>query len=257
MIERAHAPRIPRIGLALVLAACALAAADDLPKAENLLDKFIEVTGGKTAYGKLHNMVMTGTMEFKPMGLKGKLSAYATEPDKFYMEITLDGVGKIQNGSNGELAWGNSAMQGPRIEEGDERAETLLHNRFNSYLVWRDLYKSVETAGVETVDGKACYKVVLIPKAGKPVTHWYDKETNLLLKMSMVAKSPMGEMQSESMFSDYGEADGILLPRKMLTHVATMDMVMTIDSIRHNTEIPMGTFDIPEGVQALLKKQAK
>ena len=40
---------------ALVLgAAGALAAADDLPKADTILDKYVEVTGGKAAYAKIH-----------------------------------------------------------------------------------------------------------------------------------------------------------------------------------------------------------
>src|SRR5262245_42002184 len=110
----------------LALTACCLAAADDLPKGEAILDKYVEVTGGKAAYAKIHSTTTTGTVEFKAMGLKGKMIEYASEPDKRYTEIELAGVGKIQEGSNGEVAWGLSAMQGPRIKEGDERAETLL-----------------------------------------------------------------------------------------------------------------------------------
>ena len=47
------------------------------------------------------------------------------------------------------------------------------------------------------------------------------------------------------------------MPHKVVSNVATMEMVMTMDSVEHNAEIPKGTFDIPEAVQALLKKQTK
>jgi hypothetical protein len=247
------APRSLRIGVALCFAS-ALARAADLPKAETILDKYIEVTGGKASYAKLHTEITTGTIEFKAMGLKGKMTAYAAEPDKRYSEITLEGVGKIQEGSNGDVAWNLSAMQGPRLKDGDEKAESLLQARFNADLAWRDLYDKVETVGVETVDGKECYKLVLTPKSGAPITRWYDKQTNLMVKMSMTAKTPMGEIESDSVVSDYRKEGDILVPHKMLTKVATMELSTTIESIQHNAEIPKDRFDLPDEIKALVKK---
>ena len=200
----------------LVSAASALAAADDLPKAETILDKYIEVTGGKAAYAKIHNEVSTGTMEFAAMGLKGELVSYSAEPDKRLAEFTLPGVGKLLDGANGEVAWATSAMQGPRIKEGDERAEALVESQFNADAHWRDVFKSAETVAIEAVDGKDCYKVVVTPKAGNPITRWYDKQSNLLVKSSMIAKSPMGEIEAVSTFSDYRKEGDLLVPHKVV-----------------------------------------
>jgi hypothetical protein len=242
------------IGLILALTAGVLAAADDLPKGETVLDKYLEVTGGKAVYSKIHNEMTTGTMEFKAMGLKGKMTSYAAEPDQRYTEINLDGIGKIQEGSNGEVAWGMSAMQGPRLKEGDEKAETLLQAKFNPDLSWRDLFKSAETVGVDTVDGKECYKVLLTPKSGTPITKWFDKQSNLLVKMSLTSKSPMGEIQSDSTFSDYRKEGDVLVPHKVVSHVATMELVMTVDSVQYNADIPKEKFEVPAEVKALMKK---
>ena len=68
-MNRSLRPRTMKIGLALAFAG--VLAAADLPKGETLLDKYIEVTGGKAAYAKIHSEMMTGTMEFPAMGLKG------------------------------------------------------------------------------------------------------------------------------------------------------------------------------------------
>ena len=35
----------------------------------------------------------------------------------------------------------------------------MLSARFNAELNWRDIFKEVKTTGVDTVDGKECYKV--------------------------------------------------------------------------------------------------
>jgi hypothetical protein len=242
-----------RVGIALAFAS-ALFAADDLPKAETILDRYVEVTGGKAAYSKIHGLVVNGTTEFKTMGMKGKMTIYSAEPDKAYSEIELAGIGKIQEGSNGDVAWGMSAMQGPRVKEGDERAEALLHAKFNAELNWRDIFKSAETAGAETVDGKTCYKVILTPKSGPPVTKWFDKDSGLLLKMTMTSKTPMGEIQSDSAYSDYRKEGDVLVSHKQVTHVATMELVMSIDSVQTNPEIPKDKFDPPAEVKALIKK---
>jgi outer membrane lipoprotein-sorting protein len=229
-------------------------AADDLPKGDAILDKYVEATGGKAAYSKLHSQVVTGTTEFKAMGMKGKMTVYTAEPDKHYSEMELAGIGKIQEGSNGDVVWSYSAMQGPHIKEGDERAESLLQGKFNAEVNWRDIFKSAETTGTDTIDGKTCYKVVLTPKQGPVMTRWFDKDSGFMVKSSMTSKTPMGEVQSETMYSDYRKEGDLTVAHKMNTKVATMELSMTVDSVQTNPEIPKDKFDPPDQVKALMKK---
>ena len=251
-MNRSLRPRTMKIGLALAFAG--VLAAADLPKGETLLDKYIEVTGGKAAYAKIHSEMMTGTMEFPAMGLKGKLTAYSAQPDKQYFEVAIEGIGKMQEGSNGDAAWANSAMQGPRLKEGAEKAESLLKAKFNADLNWRDLFKTAETVGVETVDGKECYKVVLTPKTGNPVTRWYDKDSNLMVKVSSITASPQGNIQTDTSVGDYRKEGDVLWPHKMIVKAGPMEFRMTIDSVQQNPEIPKDRFEIPDEVKALLNK---
>ena len=251
-MKRSLRPRTMKIGLALAFAG--VLAAADLPKGETLLDKYIEVTGGKAAYAKIHSEMMTGTMEFPAMGLKGKLTAYSAEPDKQYFEVALEGIGKMQEGSNGDAAWANSAMQGPRIKEGGEKTESLMRAKFNAELNWRDMYKTVETVGTETVDGQECYKVVATPKSGNPKTLWYGKDSNLVVKMSAVTATPQGDIQSDTTVSDYRKEGDVLVPHKMSIKAGPMEIAMTVDSMQINPEIPKNTFDVPDEVKALIKK---
>lgn len=240
-----------------LLFAAALGAADDLPKGETILDKYIEVTGGKAAHAKVKSDVSSGEMTLGAMGLKGKVMSYSQSPDKRVVEITLEGIGKISEGSNGEIAWSHSAMQGPRLKEGDEKAEALLQGKHNADSQWRDLYTSAETKGVESVDGKECYKVVVTPKSGKPQTRWYDKQSGLLLKMVMTSRSPMGEIEVESFLSDYRKEGELLLPHKISNKMAGQEIAMTIDKVEQNVEIPKDRFEPPAEVKALIKPAAK
>ena len=249
------APALKRsawIGAALLLSAASVpAAADDLPKGDAILDKYIEVTGGKAAYARIHNEVSTGTMEFAAMGLKGPLVSYTAEPNKRVTEMTLPGVGKVLDGTNGEVAWTTSAIQGPRIKEGDERAEALVEAQFNADARWREVFKSAETVGIEAVNGKDCYKLVVTTKAGSPITRWYDKQSNLLLKSSMIAKSPMGDLEAVSTYSDYRKEGDLLLPHKVTANAAGVQLVMTIEKMEYNVDLPKDRFDLPADIKAL------
>lgn len=240
--------------LGLLLSAGALYAADELPKGETILDKYIEATGGKAAYEKVKSDISTGTMTFVAMGLKGAMVSYAQAPDKRLVEVSLEGIGKISEGVAGGMAWSMSAMQGPRVKEGDEKAESLRQARYNADLNWRDIYKSAETTGSETVDGADCYKVVLTSKDGKTTTRWYDKKTGLITKMSMSQKSPMGEIQVEIFPSDYRKEGDILMPHKVLSKLAGQELSMTIDKVEQNASIPPEKFEPPAEVKALMKK---
>jgi hypothetical protein len=241
-------------GAGLALAFSAVLAAADLPTGETILDKYIEVTGGKDAYSKIHSEITTGNIEINPMGMKAKMVSYAAEPDKKYMEMDLAGMGKMQEGSAAGVAWSLSAMQGPQVKEGDEKAEALLQSKFNSDLNWRSIFTSAETVGVEQVNGKDCYKVVVKPNMGADQTRWYDKESNLLVKVKMTVKSAMGEVETESTTSDYRKEGDILMAHKAVTKMATMELVTTVESVVHNPEIPAEKFDLPTEIKALLKK---
>jgi hypothetical protein len=238
---------------AVVLATGARAPAADLPKAETILDKYIEVTGGKAAYEKNHSELSTGSMEFVGKGIKGTVSSYRAEPDKSYTEVDIQGIGKVKEGSDGKTAWSLSAMQGPRIKDGDERASSIQAARFNAELHWRDVY-TAETKGVEQVDGKDCYKVQLTPKEGMAITRFYDKESNLLVKMVMTVKSPMGEMPVESYVGDYRKEGGILMAHKVTQKAMGQEIAITIDSVKYNAEIPKDKFEPPDEIKAMMKK---
>jgi zinc protease len=245
------------IGVALLVSAAgaSLMAADDLPKAETILDKYISVTGGKAAYEKRHSEMTVETMEFTAQGIKAKVTSWRAEPNFSYTETELTGFGKIQEGSDGKVAWSNNPMQGPHVKDGAEKAQTMQIGRFNAELHWKEIYKSAETTGVESVGGKDCYKVVLTPAEGSPVTQYYEKESGLLAKVVLTTASPMGEIQVESVPSDYRKEGDIIVPHKVKQSAAGQEFSITVDSVTANPDIPKDRFDLPDEIKALVNKK--
>jgi hypothetical protein len=227
------------------------------PTAEAILDRYIEATGGKAAYGRLKSQVARGTIEFVGQGIKGTVETHALVRNNSLTVIDLTGIGKIQSGVTDGVVWQSSAIQGSRIAEGEEAQQMLRSSRLDSPVHWREIYEDFKVEGLEDLDGKAVYKVSFRAKgAADPQTNWYDKETGLLLRTQMVIASPMGKVPVLTKLSEYRDAGGgILQPARMEQKLGPQTMLTVFESAESNVEIPAEKFAFPPDIQKLLDKK--
>jgi hypothetical protein len=239
---------------ALGVAAGGLVLAQSLPKAETILDHYVEVTGGKAAYEQHKTEVLRGTIAFPAQGLTGQLTRYSAAPDKEYSVVELGPIGKIESGVANGIAWEKSVILGPRVKNGDEKEQAVRESRFNSPLEWRKVYSKVETAGVETAEGEECYKVVLTPPSGKPETQFFSRKSGLLVKTTATAASQMGEINVEVTVSDYKSFGGVLMPTRSKQKAGGQELEVSVTGVGVNEAIPPDTFNPPADVKALIDK---
>jgi len=229
-------------------------AAEALPTAASILDRYVEVTGGKAAYQKHKTQVMQGVLAFAAQGITGKLTRYAAGPDKEYSVAELGQIGKIESGYSNGVAWEKSALLGPRLKSGEEFVLAQREAYFNQELEWRTIYPKVETKGLENAEAQECYKLILTPKSGRPETRFYSKATGLLVKTTMTGTSPMGDVNVEVTTFDYKSFDGVLYPAHSKHKAAGQDLDMVITSITFDEPIPNEYFDVPAEIKAKLPK---
>jgi len=153
--------------------------------------------------------------------------------------IELPGVGKMEEGFDGETAWEMSALQGPRIKEGEEKDASVRASKLTSLGSWRDDYTSARTLGVEDVDGKPAWKVELTPKdkEAKPEIYYFDQKTVLLVRVTQTLPTAMGDIPVEAGFSDYRLVDGIQTPFSMVQKAMGQSIDMHFDKVTYNAEI--------------------
>ncbi len=230
---------------------------EDLPEAGAILDRAVEAMGGTDAMKAVETRYTSGKFSLPAMGIEASLQSWAKRPNLTYTEISSPALGQMLSGSDGEHIWENSAMTGPNLKEGEERAVSARQNDMDGLVNWRKHYSEVETLGREEVDGTLCYKVALTPHDGHVETHYYNVETGLLVKMEMTMKSEMGEIPIESFLSDYREIEGLMIPFKTRQVIMQMqEMVSVVDSVAINVEIPPDRFALPAEIQALVEKKA-
>jgi hypothetical protein len=231
----------------------ALALAADMPSGESLLQRYIDRSGGADAYAKAKNVAMSGTVEMPAQNISGTVAIFE-EGEKTYTTMEFAGIGKIEGGFDGETAWENSALQGPRILEGEEKIEARRAATLSRITAWRDVYKAAHTLGSEDLDGKPAWRVEMVPKEGKPETFFFDRDSGLLVRTSAVRTTALGDIAAESTMSDFRLVGGILTPFATTERAMSQTIVTRFKSISYNVPMPRDRFDLPAPVKALQKK---
>ena len=234
-----------------------LLAAQPLPDAAGILDRYVEVTGGRAAYEKHRTEVLSGIVEFPAQGLKGKLTRYAAPPEQEYSIVELEGIGTIESGVYAGAAWEKSVLLGPRLKAGEEKDQAIREAHFNEPIEWRKLYAKAATAGLQTVNGEDCYEVILTPAAGRPEHQFYSRKTGLLVRTTAVAASQMGDVEVEVDVSDYKSFGGVLVPTRSKQRAGTQELSITIEELRVNETMPPKRFEPPADVAAMMRKAAQ
>lgn len=262
-----HGPRRRWVAVgsmaAMTVVCCALSgvarAGDDaLPSGAEVLDKYIEATGGKAAYAKLHNRVTQVTIDFNISDVTAEMTIYEAAPGKRYTLVESESIGTLETGTDGTTYWHRSAERPVKIQEGAAKAASQRESLFLMDLHWRKLFDKVKCVGTEKIQGKQCYKVVLTGTDGVQEIRHFDKENGLQLKRTSVYGSGGNRgVAWERYFDDYREVDGVLIPHLVRILLSGEERTMVVNSVKHNVDLSSDRFDLPTDVQEELKKPKK
>jgi zinc protease len=227
-----------------------------LPKAETVLADYIKATGGEEAYKKCKNRSLTGTIEIPAQNVTGKIQLFQAAPNQISVTTEIPNVLKQVQATDGKDAWELNNLTGDRLLADAEKDEFIRKAIFNEELQKKGLYDKIECVGIEDVDGKPAYKLVLTGKGGKMETEYYDKTSHLLVKETATAKTPMGEIEVEVFPGDYKKVDGLLIPFSMTQKALNQEIKIKMTEVKHNVDIPPDTFRRPAALADAAKKKA-
>ncbi len=239
------------------------AAEETLPTAEEIIKKNIEAMGGKDASKKIYNEKTVIRVKNFIMNSDEIFTGYRERPYKLFSlggrALGESTVGMIKYGSNGKTAWCINPDGVARLLEGDQLSIWLSATKFRvhtrPYLVRP--YKSMQTEGIEQINGKECYKVVKTLENGTERIEYYDKNSFLIVKTVNYVKDPQGEnTKMEFYYEDYKKINGILFPYKSVNFQnGQMVEEVTYEEIELNIEMPEGIFDIPEELKVIMNQR--
>lgn len=231
------------------------AIAQSVPPASDVIANYVKVIGGKEAIMKISSVKQVGTMEIPAMGLNAEMENFAAAPNKMSSRMSIPSLGDVVTGTDGIVAWSNNPMQGPRLIEDKELAETKAGADFYASLLFpADRYASMENLGVVDFNGEKSYKLKLVRKdTGKEAMQYFSVSSGLVVGAEMTQSSPMGDTPMTMMVSDYKAFGGVKFPTRTEMMIGANKIISTVSDIIVNGA-PDSAFDVPEAIKPLIKK---
>lgn len=184
----------------------------EVKTAQNVFDNYISATGGADKLEKINSETITGTI--KVQNFEG---SFITYKDDSMLVSSANGKleGKdmlmLMSVTTRNYAWEYQmgAMKDFTGEELQNKEENRILGSLGFYFNYKNNGYNAELKGVENVNGKDCYKV-LITKSGKELkTSFFDTKTFYILR----SEKPDGPVLE---FSDFKEVKGVIRPFKII-----------------------------------------
>ena len=204
-IRHAHPHLPPTTLLGCIIAACPMLATpaaaqqdadatrpsqETLPTPREIIDRFIEVTGGVDAYKKHKFRTSRGAFEMPAMGMRGEMMVKQSTPNLMLVTISLPGIGEMKQGFNGEVGWSIDPMSGPQLMDGKQLEQMKREaDFFNSVDILKN-FKESRTVAKTKFNDEMCYQIKLTGDDG--VTNAYYSVESGLAKGSRTGRHPAG-----------------------------------------------------------------
>ncbi|HMO92622.1 MAG TPA: hypothetical protein PKD64_10560 [Pirellulaceae bacterium] len=231
---------------------------EKLSSAEQVLARYVEVTGGVEKYKAIKSMKQTGKLSLAGTGIEGEVETTILLPDRLLIKADIPGVANETQGILGDIVWSDSTMTGSRIVSDGEADQMRMELEIRRFYDPAAVHKSLEFVGESEINGETCYEIKITRQNGSIDHDYYSVETGLQVKSKSKSESVMGSIEIESFPAEYKEFNGMKFPTRVTQVLPNnLKMVITIESIDINQEIDPEIFELPDQIKRLVEKQVQ
>jgi hypothetical protein len=234
-------PRI--VGFILSLSAVPLCAAP--PSAAQIFARYIRVTGGEKAWSSKYSErteIEGRSIDSNGVVLRAAIARTRSGNALNEVEIPLRGSEGVYNG----VAWVWTKLAGPRIKRDEDRDTAMRSARMLEEGDWRAYYPKSRVSGMETIEGRPCYRVSLLPSEDRRA-EWFDAETGLLVRRA-------SQEQMETVES-WRETDGLKQPASWIVDRGDTTYRLNIVSVRYNDVRRQDALRYPASIEEYLAEE--
>jgi zinc protease len=200
-------------------------AAAAMPTVDQVIDHYIQATGGRAAWQQALSRVSKGTIEVPAMNLSGTIEIYEKAPDRILSIIRVAGA-SFRQGFDGTTGWTDDPQNGVREQTGAELSETRREADFYYPLELKKLYTKLTVTGTEKIGDRTAYVLEAAVPEGDPDKLYFDVVTGLPLRTVSHRHGPDGVTDLREDFEDFRDVDGIKMA--FVIHEATGESTITV-----------------------------
>jgi hypothetical protein len=209
----------------------------------------VAAQGGAAAMAKHRSLHATGRIEIAAQGVSGTIESWRRRPGLTRSRAEFTGVGIVESGFDGTVAWSKNPFAGPRVLDGAERASAAQD------AMWSDDPTAVQSrtlVGEEEFEGRTCMVLRLVMKSSEERTSYYDLATGLPAGAKLTRTSAQGDQTIIVVVSDYREVDGVKLPFRTVQRAGALEQVLTLERAEWDANADAAVFELPPDIRALV-----
>lgn len=216
------------------------------PDVSRTLQRYLDATGGRQAWGRVHSRVSKGVVEIPDMHMTGTAELLEKAPDRALVKMVVSGATFLE-GFDGTTAWSSDPKDGLQEQRGLQLEETRRESDFRYPLDLPKLYKGVSSASPERIGGRPVYVLELTPpEGGEPDRAYFDTQSGFLTRAIINHHDNDGSVKLfEEDYGDYRGVDGVKIPFLIRQAGSQVDFVIRLNEVRQNVELDDAQFSMP------------
>lgn len=221
---------------------------------DDIIDQYLEKTGGKKEWRKLESMKMEGTVP--TFGMEFPITILSKSPNLIRVEVAAMGMSVIPQAFDGKVAWLANPMTGVSAPQKMSATDTkAMHSSTEfapPYLDYKKKGHEIKLEGKKTVNGKECFKLVITKNKHNEKDevieyHYFDTATYLPVMVSNTGSFGEGKGKLvERYLSNYKKVGNLTIPHYIEVKMnGALSRQITINRIVLNETIDNRVFNFP------------
>jgi len=209
-----------------------------------VVENYLAAIGGREKLASVKDLTLK--MSTSVQGMAMQMSLQRKAPAKMLMKVEMNGMVVSEARFDGERGLASSMGQEQKLEGEDAeslRAQAELFQEMN----YKEKGYELAIDGIELLDGKKAYRILVTSPSGNTSTEYYDVQTSLKVKSISTQDGPQGPATVTSEFGDYREASGIRLPHEVKSAgMAPFPITLKVESVKVNEGLGDDIFKVEE-----------
>jgi hypothetical protein len=241
------------------------AAVPEQPTASAIIERFIEVTGGRAAWESLQSLRGLGSLEIVGANVGGSLAIFQTR-EGFRMSVDAGPAGAQVTIRRGDEAWQVRPDGTTTVVTGGALRKLLRDRSFNPLIDAATLYTRMELVGVEDVNGEPAWKIRCIPADAEAAEElrFFGVASGLQVKVIEQGAGQAAAFPTEIFLTDYRQVGPVKVAFGTTISFARSGVQITLEAMQANVAIseclfapPAGPVAVPEAKQESPKETLK
>jgi hypothetical protein len=212
------------------------------PTAQQLIEKYVQATGGASAIDKVSSRVMKGTIDFGGRSLP--IDIYSKNPEK-RISFTHMSEGDSVTAFNGQEGWLGSPGRPLREMQGSDLDAAAIDADLHLATHLEKMFSKMQVRGVEKIDDKDAWEVLGQREGKTPIRLYFDQQSGLLLRLVRFGDTALGWLPTQIDYADYREVDGVKIPYRWTLARPSGKFTIQVSELNQNVPVDDAKFVRP------------